>query len=61
MLNAKAEREGGAVSPKDRWPGMYWIGIDEGGLCKKTPYLTKMGWFATPGTRPRAPWWHCRS
>ena len=27
---------------------MYWIYIDEGGLCKKTPYLTKMGWFATP-------------
>ena len=29
---------------------MIWIGIDESGLCKKTPYLTKMGWFATPDT-----------
>ena len=29
-------------------PGINWIGIDESGLCKKTPYLTKMGWFATP-------------
>ena len=48
FLNAKTEREGGAVAPKDRWLGMNWIGIDEGGLCKKTPYLTKMGWFATP-------------
>ena len=27
---------------------LAWIGIDESGLCKKTPYLTKMGWFATP-------------
>ena len=48
VLNAKAERDGGASAPKDRWPGINWIGIDESGLCKKTPYLTKMGWFATP-------------
>ena len=50
VLNAKAERDGGASAPKDRWPGINWIGIDESGLCKKTPYLTKMGWFATPDT-----------
>ena len=48
VLNAKAERDGGAAAPKDRWPGITWIGIDETNLCKKTPYLTKMGWFATP-------------
>ena len=50
VLNAKAERDGGASASKDRWPGINWIGIDENGLCKKAPYLTKMGWFATPDT-----------
>ena len=48
VLNSKAERDGGAAAPKDRWPGITWIGIDETNLCKKTPYLTKTGWFATP-------------
>ena len=32
VLNAKAERDGGAVAPKNRWPGINWIGIDESGL-----------------------------
>ena len=50
VLNAKAERDGGAAAPKGRWIGINWIGIDESGLCKKTPYLTKMGWFATTDT-----------
>ena len=48
ILSANAERNGKAGPTKERWPGIMWIGIDEANLCKKTPYLYRMGWFATP-------------
>lgn len=48
ILSTNAERDGKAGTTKERWAGIMWIGIDESNLCKKTPYLYKMGWFATP-------------
>jgi hypothetical protein len=48
ILSANAERQGKPGATKERWPGIIWIGIDEANLCKKTPYLFRMGWFATP-------------
>ena len=50
VLNNNAEKNGEPVSTKDRWIGIDWIGIDEANLCKKTTFLKKFGWFATPDT-----------
>ena len=50
VLNAKAEREGHPGTFKARLDGMEWIGVDPGGLTRKTTSLEKMGWMATPTT-----------
>ena len=50
VLNAKAEREGHPGTFKARLNGMEWIGVDPGGLTRKTTSLEKMGWMATPTT-----------
>ena len=50
MLNVKAEREGFPGTLKACLIGMEWIGVDPGGLTRKTTSLEKMGWMATPTT-----------